>query len=71
MTQTIAKLGDRLLALIVPEHHAAADECSNQYRCGPYGCTGTMDYKVRKQVRTVCRAAGPGAWRNTPYCCYI
>ncbi|GAA3574756.1 hypothetical protein GCM10022419_064810 [Nonomuraea rosea] len=72
MMQSIGNLGERLLALVLSEHRAAADECSTQYRCGPYACNpGMMDYKVRKQFRTVCRAAGLGPWQNTSRCCYI
>lgn len=67
----IENIGDRLLALVVPEHRAAADECYNQTRCGPYACTSNMDHMVRKQVRTVCRVSGTQPWRNTNYCCYI
>jgi hypothetical protein len=69
--QSIGNIGERLLALVIPEHRAAADECYTEYRCGPYACTSYPDYKVRKQVRTVCRVSGPQPWRNTNYCCYI
>ncbi|GAA3473636.1 hypothetical protein GCM10018965_081890 [Nonomuraea roseola] len=71
MMRSIANIGDRLLALLVPEHRAAADDCITEYRCGPYACTKYMDYKVRKQVRRNCWKAGAGPWRNTNYCCYI
>jgi hypothetical protein len=74
MMQSIAKIGDRLLALVVPEQRAAADECYYQIRCGGYACNpGQMDYQVKKQSRYVCRAGGPqGPWRNTNSgCCYI